>query len=71
MHGRAYKLYIFRSYDIYFQCCVSMKIFSHDSAGGKEDRNSEGFQILHFYWSFSSVILAVKGLGTGEEWDRE
>ena len=28
----------------------------------KEDRNSSGFQILHFYWSFSSGIMAVKGL---------
>ena len=28
----------------------------------KEDRNSYGFQILHFYWLFSSDIMAVKGL---------
>ena len=28
----------------------------------KEDKKSEGFQILHFYWSFSSDIMAVKGL---------
>ena len=28
----------------------------------KEDRKAEGFQILHFYWPFSSDITAVKGL---------
>ena len=28
----------------------------------KEDKKAEGFQILHCYWSFSSDILAVKGL---------
>ena len=26
-----------------------------------EDKKAEGFQILHFYWSFSSDIMAVKG----------
>ena len=29
---------------------------------GKEDRNSTGIQMLHFYWSFSSDIMAVTGL---------
>ena len=28
----------------------------------KDDKKAEGFQILHFYWSFSSDIMAVKGL---------
>jgi len=28
----------------------------------KEEENAEGFQILHFYWSFLSDIIAVKGL---------
>ena len=28
----------------------------------KEDKKAEGFQISHFYWSFSSDIMAVKGL---------
>ena len=27
-----------------------------------EDRSSYGFHILQFYWSFSSDIMAVKGL---------
>ena len=29
---------------------------------GKEDKKTEGFQISHFYGSFSSDIMAVKGL---------
>ena len=31
----------------------------------KEDRKAEGFQISHFYGSFSNDIMAVKGL-TGQ-----
>ena len=27
-----------------------------------EDRKSQGFQILRFYWSFSTDIMAVMGL---------
>ena len=30
----------------------------------KEDRNSLEFKIWHFYWSFSSDVMAVKGLNT-------
>ena len=30
----------------------------------KEDKKAYGFQILHFYWSFSSDLMAVKGLKT-------
>jgi len=41
--------------------CILMKILSHASAK-KEDKNDQGFQIWHFYWSFSSDIMAVKGL---------
>ena len=28
----------------------------------KENKKAEGFKILHFYWPFSSDIMAVKGL---------
>ena len=28
----------------------------------KENKMAEGFNILHFYWSFSSNIMAGKGL---------
>ena len=28
----------------------------------KENKNASGFQVLHFCWSFSSDIMAVKGL---------
>jgi len=27
-----------------------------------DNKKAEGFQILHFYWSFLSAITAVKGL---------
>ena len=30
--------------------------------GEKEDKKAKGFLISHFYWSFSSDIIAVKGL---------
>ena len=63
MHGRGCKQHIFRSYDIYFQCmCFDADPFTCQCK--KEDRNSKGFHILHFYWSFSSDIVAVKGLST-------
>ena len=39
--------------------CVLMKIFSYASA--KKKTNSQGFQILHFYRSFSSDSMAVMG----------
>ena len=32
----------------------------------KEDKKTEGFQISHFYGSFSSDIMAVKGLTSTE-----
>ena len=32
----------------------------------KENKKAEGFQISHFYWSFSSDIMAVKGLTNTE-----
>ena len=34
----------------------------------KEDKKAEGFQIWHFYWSFSNDILAVKGLSYESDW---
>ena len=42
---------------------VMMTILSH--AGAKT--RTEGFQILHFYGSFSNDIIAVKGL---KLWER-
>ena len=43
--------------------CISMKILSHASVK-KTTKKADGFQILHFYGSFSSNLLAVKGLKT-------
>ena len=39
---------------------VSIKILSHD--GAKNKAETVQFQILYFYWSFSSGVMAVKGL---------
>ena len=38
-----------------------MKICSHTNAKQKK-KNAEGFQVSDIYWSFTSSILAVKGL---------
>ena len=40
---------------------VLIKLFSHASEK-KRNRKDEEFQISHFYWSFSSDIIAMKGL---------
>ena len=42
--------------------CASMKMLSHDSAKNKTETVKAEFLILHFYWSFSSDTMAVKGL---------
>ena len=57
IHGRAYKQCIFRSY-IYSQCCP----FWWKSFHMPERKRKQGFQISHFYGSFSSDNLAGKGL---------
>ena len=31
----------------------------------KENKKALGFQILHFHWSFSNDLMAVKGLNDG------
>ena len=45
--------------------CGLIKILSHASAKKKKKKGfgvSTGFQLSLFYWSFSSDIMAVKGL---------
>ena len=42
-----------------------MKTLSHANSKKKEkgeEKKAYGFQISHFYWSFSSDITAMKGL---------
>ena len=63
MHGRACNQYIFRSYNIYFQCYVLWWKSFHMTVR-KKDKNAEGFQISHFYWLFSSDTMAVKGVNS-------
>ena len=41
--------------------CGLMKILSYGNVK-KKTKGLKGFQILHFHWSFSSDIKAVKGL---------
>ena len=36
----------------------------HRPVRKKENKNALGFETSHFYWSFSSDIMAVKGLNT-------
>ena len=38
-----------------------MEILTHASAK-KENKKASAFQILHFYWSFPTDIVVVKGL---------
>ena len=61
MHGCTSKQYIFGATTSTFN---AMHFDSNPSACQceKEDRNSWGFQILHFYSLFLSDIMAVKGL---------
>jgi len=40
--------------------CVLMKILNFYTQ--KEDKKAEEFEISQFYWSFSSDLMAVKGL---------
>ena len=62
MHGRACKQYIFRSYNTSTFNAMRFDENRLTRQCENEDRNSSGFQISHFYWSFSSDIIAVKGL---------
>ena len=62
MHGRACKQYIFWSYttSTFIAMPFDNKSFFMCQCE-KEDKRASGFQILHFYWSFSSD-MAAKGL---------
>ena len=62
VQGRPYKQCLFRSYETStFNTMRFDQIpFTHQCE--KEDKQTEGFQILHLYWSFSSGVVAVKWL---------
>ena len=61
MHGRACKQYIFRSYNTsIFNSAFDEDPFTCQCE--KEDKKAEGFEILHFYGSFSNGSMAVKEL---------
>ena len=62
MHGRASKQYSFQSYynSIFNAMRFDKSPFTCQCE--KEDKKAYGFQISHFYWSFSSDTMAVKVL---------
>ena len=62
MDGRACKQYIFRSCNTSTLNALNFDKNPFTCQCETEDKNTDGFQILHFYWSFSSDIMAVKGL---------
>ena len=62
MHECAYKQCIFGSCNTCTFSAMRLDEKSFTCQCKKEDKKAEGFQILHFHWSFSSDIMAVKGL---------
>ena len=62
MHGRAYKQYIFLSYNTSAFSAIRSDENPFRCQCGKEKNKAYGFNILHLYWSFLCEIMAVKGL---------
>ena len=67
VHRRACKQYVFRSCDIYFQCYE----FWWRSFHMPVRKRRQGFQIWHFYGSFSNDIKAVKRLTVNQTCARD
>ena len=61
MDESAWELYFPVLYHLFSVLSVLMRILSHANAK-KKMKKAYGFQILHFYGSFSNDIMAVKGL---------
>ena len=66
------KQYIFRSYNPSAFKAMRFDNNSFICQCEKENRKDYGFQISHYYWSFSSEIIAMKGLkdyqdGSGQD----
>ena len=57
MHARTCKQYTFNA--------MHFDENSFTCRCNKEGKKAEGFQIWHFYRSFSSDVMAAKGLGEG------
>ena len=62
MRGRASKQYIFRSYKTYTFNAMRFDENPFTCQCKRENKKDSGFQISHFYGSFSSEVRAVKGL---------
>ena len=70
MHAHAYEQYIFRFCNqSNFSTVRCMKIHLHANAK-KKSKIVWGFQILRFYWLFSTGVIAVKGLKQQQQWKR-
>ena len=63
VHRRACKQYMFLVLEhIYTFSAMRFGESPFTCQCEKGGKNAEGFQTSHFYWSFSSDIMAVKGL---------
>ena len=62
MHGHASKWYIFRSFNTSTFNAMRFDENPLTCQCKKKERRKSLFQISHFYWLFSSSIMAVKGL---------
>ena len=62
VHGCACKQSIFQSYNTSTFTAVCFDETPFTCQCEKEDKKAEGVQISHFYWSFLSHVMAVKGL---------
>ena len=62
MDGCTCKQYIFQSYNASTLNALNFDKNPFTCQCETEDKKAEGFQISHFYWPFSSDIVAVKGL---------
>ena len=60
MDGRACKEYIFQSYNTSTFSAMRFDENPFTCQCEKENKKVSGFQISHFYWSFSSNTMAVK-----------
>ena len=66
MHGHACKLYIFQSHKASTFEAMHFDEDPFTCQCKNENKKAQEFQISHFYWLFSSDIMAVKGLNSGE-----
>ena len=67
MPERTCKQFIFRSYNTSTFNAMRFDANPFSCQCEKEDKEAEGSQMWHLYWSFSSDVMAVKGLEPPQE----